>query len=248
MKYGVEVGTKPLLVVDQFEEAFVILDDDHRGELLTSISEVVASTAPAAVVLAMRDEFFSQFVQQAPPLTRALEDGLRTVPPILSRHDLNEVVAEPAQRVGVRFADGLVERIVDDAVTAAPGIEDDTAASIHLPKHASWLNQVEIYLSVVETKSCRAQRLPQPRRGRDQTARVPAVLPADRHTFEWKFTKADLNDLLDRITAHENTQLTPAAYQPPTNTPPKFRAKPLSRVVHYLMRMAVSGAHWPCKP
>ena len=29
--------------------------------------------------------------------------------------------------------------------------------------------------------------------------------------FEWKFTKADLNDLLERIAAHENTQLTAAA-------------------------------------
>jgi len=28
---------------------------------------------------------------------------------------------------------------------------------------------------------------------------------------EWKFTKADLNDLLARISAHHNTQLTPAA-------------------------------------
>ena len=74
-----------LLVIDQFEEAFVILDVDRRAELLTSISDVVASTAPAAVVVTMRDEFFSQFVQQAPSLTGALEDGLRTVPPILTR-------------------------------------------------------------------------------------------------------------------------------------------------------------------
>jgi hypothetical protein len=29
--------------------------------------------------------------------------------------------------------------------------------------------------------------------------------------FEWQFTKTDLNDLLARITAHENAQLTPAA-------------------------------------
>ena len=29
--------------------------------------------------------------------------------------------------------------------------------------------------------------------------------------FEWKFTKADLNELLERVTAHHNVQLTPAA-------------------------------------
>jgi DDE superfamily endonuclease len=82
---------------------------------------------------------------------------------------------------------------------------------IHLPVHASWLNQVEIYFSVVQRK---------------------VVSPNDFHTldevetrlldfqqyyeqiatpFEWKFTKDDLNALLERIAAHENTALTPAA-------------------------------------
>jgi hypothetical protein len=77
--------------------------------------------------------------------------------------------------------------------------------------HASWLNQVEIYFSVVQRK---------------------VVSPNDFHTldevearlldfqqyyeqiatpFEWKFTKDDLNDLLERIAAHEDTALTPAA-------------------------------------
>ena len=68
--------------------------------------------------------------------------------------------------------------------------------------HASWLNQVEIYFSVVQRK---------------------VVAPNDVHTlnevesrlldfqqhyeqiatpFEWKFTKNDLNALLERIAAH----------------------------------------------
>ena len=82
---------------------------------------------------------------------------------------------------------------------------------IHLPVHASWLNQVEIYFSVVQRK---------------------VVSPNDFHTldevearlldfqqyyeqiatpFEWKFTKDDLNALLERIAAHEDAALTPAA-------------------------------------
>ncbi|HSZ29392.1 MAG TPA: trypsin-like peptidase domain-containing protein, partial [Pseudonocardiaceae bacterium] len=125
--------TKLLLVIDQFEEAFTDLDVDRRSELLRSISAVVASTAPATVVVTMRDEFFSQFVQQAPSLTGALKDGLHLVPPILTRHDLTEIVAEPARLVGVDFERGLVEQIVDDAVAAAPGVEDGTAASTVLP-------------------------------------------------------------------------------------------------------------------
>ena len=82
---------------------------------------------------------------------------------------------------------------------------------IHLPVHASWLNQVEIYFSVVQRK---------------------VISPNDFHTldevetrlldfqqyyeqiatpFEWKFTKDDLNALLERIAAHEDAALMPAA-------------------------------------
>ena len=82
---------------------------------------------------------------------------------------------------------------------------------IHLPVHASWLNQMEIYFSVVHRK---------------------VVSPNDFHTldevearlldfqqyyeqiatpFEWKFTKDDLNALLERIAAHEHAALMPAA-------------------------------------
>ena len=82
---------------------------------------------------------------------------------------------------------------------------------IHLPVHASWLNQVEIYFSVVQRK---------------------VVSPNDVHTldevearlldfqqyyeqiatpFEWKFTKRDLNALLERIAAHEHADRTLAA-------------------------------------
>ena len=53
---------------------------------------------------------------------------------------------------------------------------------IHLPVHASWLNQVEIYFSVVQRKVVSPNELPHPRRGRDPTARLPAVLRTDRHT------------------------------------------------------------------
>ena len=98
---------------------------------------------------------------------------------------------------------------------------------IHLPVHASWLNQVEIYFSVVQRK---------------------VVSPNDFHTldevearlldfqqyyeqiatpFEWKFTKDDLNALLERIAAHE-TPPSPPPHNGPTNTSPKFRARPLS--------------------
>jgi hypothetical protein len=74
---------------------------------------------------------------------------------------------------------------------------------VHLPVHASWLNQIEIYFSIVQRKVLTpndfldlaevAQRLLAFQRRYEQTA-VP---------FDWRYTKADLDRLLDRLAEHE---------------------------------------------
>jgi DDE superfamily endonuclease len=80
---------------------------------------------------------------------------------------------------------------------------------VHLPVHASWLNQIEIYFSIVQRKVLTPndftdlaevkQRLLAFQRRYQQTA-VP---------FDWRFTKADLDDLLRRL--DETARLTEAA-------------------------------------
>ena len=128
-----EPARRLLMMIDQFEEAFVVVPAELRARFLGAIADLVESMVAATVVITMRDEFFGIFVAEAPRLARALEDGLRTVPMLLSRRDLSRVVAGPAERVGLQFEDGLVDRIVDDAVAAVPAAERDFAASTVLP-------------------------------------------------------------------------------------------------------------------
>jgi transposase len=86
-----------------------------------------------------------------------------------------------------------------------------TLRLIHLPKHASWLNQVEIYFSVVQRKVLAPNDFHHLDEVETRLLEFQHYYQQMATPFEWKFTKADLNALLDRITAHENTQLTPAA-------------------------------------
>jgi DDE superfamily endonuclease len=75
---------------------------------------------------------------------------------------------------------------------------------VHLPIHASWLNQVEIYFSVVQRKVLTPndftdlaevqRRLLAFQRRYQQTA-VP---------FDWRFTRSDLAKLLRRLDEHEH--------------------------------------------
>jgi DDE superfamily endonuclease len=80
---------------------------------------------------------------------------------------------------------------------------------VHSPIHSSWLNQVEIYLSIVQRKCLTPndfaslesiqQRLLAFQRRYEQAAKP----------FEWKFTRADLAQLLRRLGA--KADLLPAA-------------------------------------
>jgi hypothetical protein len=72
---------------------------------------------------------------------------------------------------------------------------------VHLPIHASWLNQIEIYFSIVQRKVL------QPNDFADLAAVEERLLAFGRHyeqvaqPFEWKFTRDDLETLLDRLDA-----------------------------------------------
>ena len=72
---------------------------------------------------------------------------------------------------------------------------------VHLPIHASWLNQVEIYFSVLERKVL----TPADATSLDELAARILTFQADYEVlarpFEWKFTRADLARLLERLAA-----------------------------------------------
>jgi transposase len=85
------------------------------------------------------------------------------------------------------------------------------ATMIHTPVHASWLNQVEIIFSIIQKKVISPSDF-------TSTGQLAATLLAfiDRHNqtarpFNWKYTAADLAELLDRINAHEKPASLPQA-------------------------------------
>jgi transposase len=74
---------------------------------------------------------------------------------------------------------------------------------IHLPVHASWLDQAEIYFSVIQRKVVTPNDFTDLGQIRDRLAAFQTRYNAVAKPFNWRFTRTDLNDLLDRIDAHE---------------------------------------------
>jgi transposase len=86
-----------------------------------------------------------------------------------------------------------------------------TAHLVHLPIHASWLNQIEIVFSVIQRKVIK----PADFADLDAlAARLAAFEPRYNATatpFDWRFTRSDLHDMLARLEAHRPVQPGPAS-------------------------------------
>jgi len=91
------------------------------------------------------------------------------------------------------------------------------AQMVHLPVHASWLNQSEVYFSVIQRKLL----TPDDFEGLDELAEQILAFEKRYNTaarpFDWKFTRTDLNQLLARIKQHDRHTPAPLAAGPPTN-------------------------------
>jgi hypothetical protein len=83
------------------------------------------------------------------------------------------------------------------------------AVMVHTPIHASWLNQVEIFFSVVQRKVVSPNDFTNLDEVKHRLAEFEKRYNAAAKPFQWKFTRQDLHDLLTRISEHER-QDTPA--------------------------------------
>jgi transposase len=81
-----------------------------------------------------------------------------------------------------------------------------TAQLVHLPNHASWLDQAEIYFSVVQRKVITPNDFTDLDQIRERLAAFEIRYNAVAKPFNWKFTRTDLTDLLQRIDTHESQQ------------------------------------------
>lgn len=77
------------------------------------------------------------------------------------------------------------------------------AHMVHLPVHASWLNQVEIYFSVLQRKALYPDDFADLAAVADRILAFESRYNATARPFDWTFTRDDLNDLLARIGRHD---------------------------------------------
>lgn len=76
---------------------------------------------------------------------------------------------------------------------------------VHTPVHASWLNQVEIYFSIVQRKLLSPSNFAGLDELRDALLGFQDYYQAAARPFEWRFTRNDLAALLERLAARQES-------------------------------------------
>ena len=76
------------------------------------------------------------------------------------------------------------------------------AIMVHTPVHASWLNQVEIFFSIVQRKVLSPNDFDDLEVVVERLAAFETRYNQAAKPFKWKFTTTDLVDLMDRLDRH----------------------------------------------
>ena len=74
---------------------------------------------------------------------------------------------------------------------------------VHTPVHASWLNQVEIFFSIIQRKVVSPNDFTDLTVVEKRLADFEARYNHAARPFQWKFTTTDLADLLARLDRQE---------------------------------------------
>jgi hypothetical protein len=79
---------------------------------------------------------------------------------------------------------------------------DSRIILVHTPVHASWLNQVEIYFSIIQRKVLTPNDVADVEAIRLRLALYEELSNQKPAPFQWKFDRAKLVELLAKIEAH----------------------------------------------
>jgi transposase len=158
----------------------------------------------ALALLAALDVHTGQIPAAATPATTGIAPFMDVIAQVMAQPRYKD-----ASRVFVIADNGSDHRgqaAIDRLARAYPN-----AIMIHTPVHASWLNQVEIFFSIIQKKVISPNDFA-------STSQLAATLFAftDRYNqtarpFNWQYTAADLTRFLDRINAHKEPASLPQA-------------------------------------
>jgi len=114
--------SKPItLILDQFEEIFVLSNKNERQKLVADLSQILKSRLKINIVLVIREEFFANLTEFEPDIPSLYDHRIRIER--MSRSSALKVITEPCRVCEVGIEDGLPEKILDQLAIQSEGLE-----------------------------------------------------------------------------------------------------------------------------
>ena len=114
--------SKPItLILDQFEEIFVLSRKNERQKLVSDLSRILKSRLKINIVLVIREEFFANLTEFEPDIPGLYDHRIRIER--MSRSSALKVITEPCKVCEVGIEDGLPEKVLDQLLGTSEGLE-----------------------------------------------------------------------------------------------------------------------------
>lgn len=109
--------TRLVLILDQFEEIFAAASPADAADFLRQLQSLLEADLPLTLMLIMRDDFFSRLGREAPSaLFEWVQMGFVHISAALEECEIAEIIEGPAEKVGLKFEEGLVGVLVRDVL------------------------------------------------------------------------------------------------------------------------------------
>ena len=120
----------------------------------------------------------------------ALVEQVMTIEPYASARNVYWIVDNGSSHNGQRSIDRM-------------NAAWSNARLVHLPVHASWLNQIEIVFSVIQRKVIKPADFADLAALGDRLERFEQRYNTTARPFDWRFTSSDLAAMLERVDSHQ---------------------------------------------
>lgn len=107
-----------VLIIDQFEEVWTLCPPEMAQDFTRELVALINAPVSVTLILVMRDDFYPHLGRHE-TLADLVDASRVRVPPTLRRAELTAIMEGPARKERLRFAESLVDTIIEDILAAS---------------------------------------------------------------------------------------------------------------------------------
>jgi WD40 repeat protein len=114
--------SKPVaLIFDQFEEVFILSDEEERKKLATGLNEIMKSRLKVNIILVIREEYFANLTEFESVIPGLYGNRVRIER--MNRYSGKEAIIKPCLACNIEIEEVLADKIIDQLVLKSEGLE-----------------------------------------------------------------------------------------------------------------------------